>query len=309
MTAYKAALTALALNTLLAAGCGNKTAPPPAAAISEQPAPPVEGAPRIVTSADGVHIEYHVYGHGEPAIVLVHGWACDAGYWSKQLDDLKAKYSVITLDLAGHGASGRNRTTWSIGNYGEDVAAVVRQIPNQKVILVGHSMGGPVALEATQRIGDRVVGIIGVDTFKTIGVPPPTKEQLDELVEPFRKDFIGNTHSFVTEYFFQKNADPQFVRKVADDMALEPPEVAVPSIMSLYEMDYPSVLQAIHAPIMAINSDLRDGTDEKRIRKTLPGFRVVTLPDSGHFMMMEDPKRFNEALLKAIEDVQAPAKS
>jgi pimeloyl-ACP methyl ester carboxylesterase len=166
-----------------------------------------------------------------------------------------------------------------------------------------------VALEATQRIGDRVVGIVGVDTFKTIGIAPPSTQQINELVDPFRKDFIGHTRSFVAEYFFQKNADPQFVRKVADDMALSPPEVAVPSILSLFEMDYPSVLQTIHVPIVAINSDLGGITDEKRIRKTVPTFHAVTLPGVGHFMMMEDPKRFDEALLQAIDSILAPAKS
>ena len=306
MTANKAALSALAIALLFADGCGKKSAAPPTAAAPEQPAKPVEGAPRIVTSADGVHIEYHVYGSGEPAIVLVHGWSCDSNYWREQLADLKAKYTVVTVDLAGHGASGRNRTDWSIGNYGEDVAAVVRQIPNRQVVLVGHSMGGPVALEATRRIGDRVIGIIGVDTFKTIGVPPPSKEQLNALVEPFRKNFIGYTRSFVAEYFFQKGADPQFVRKVSDDLALSPPEVAVPSIMSLFDMDYPTVLQAIHVPIVAINSDLGGITDEKRIRKTVPTFRAVTLSGVGVFMMLEDPKRFDEALLQAIDSIQAP---
>jgi pimeloyl-ACP methyl ester carboxylesterase len=306
MTQNKAALAALALCVLLVSGCG-KSANPPMAAAPEKPAAPVEGAPRIVTSADGVHIEYHVYGKGDPAIVLVHGWSCDSNYWRAQLADLKSKYTVVTLDLAGHGASGRNRTVWSIGNYGEDVAAVVRQLPNHQVILVGHSMGGPVALEATQRIGDRVIGIVGVDTFRTIGVPTPSRQQLEELVEPFRKDFIGHTRSFVSEYFFQKNADPQFVRKVADDMALSPPQVAIPSIMSLFEMDYDSVLQTIHVPIIAINSDLGGVTDEKRIRKTAPTFRAVTLSGVGHFMMMEDPQHFDEALLQAIDSIQKPA--
>jgi pimeloyl-ACP methyl ester carboxylesterase len=304
MTANQAALTAMALCVLIVSGCGNQTATPLAGPA--KPAAPVEGAPRIVNSGDGVHIEYHVYGQGDPAIVLVHGWSCDSNYWRSQLADLKARHTVITLDLAGHGASGRNRTVWSIGNYGEDVASVVRQIPNRQVILVGHSMGGPVALEATQRIGDRVIGVVGVETFKTIGIAPPSREQLDQLVDPFRKDFIGHTRSFVTEYFFQKNADPQFVRKVADDMALSPPEVAVPSILSLFEMDYPSVLQTIHVPVYAINSNLGGVTDEKRIRKTVPTFRAITLTGVGHFMMMEDPKRFNEALLKAIEEIQAP---
>jgi pimeloyl-ACP methyl ester carboxylesterase len=53
-----------------------------------------------------------VYGHGEPALLLVHGWACDENYWHAQLDALKSRYTVVTIDLAGHGASGANRTDW-----------------------------------------------------------------------------------------------------------------------------------------------------------------------------------------------------
>jgi pimeloyl-ACP methyl ester carboxylesterase len=305
MIRFQGTLTALAF-TLILTGCGNPstpTPPPPAG-----PPKPVEGAPRIVTSADGVHIEYHVYGKNypeEPAIVLIHGWSNDSNYWRAQIDDLKKNYTVVTLDLAGHGASGRNRKNWSIGNYGEDVAAVVRQITNRYVVLVGHAMGGPVALEATPRIGDRVVGIIGVEAFKSIGLTPPTKDQVEKLVEPFRADFIGHTRAFVADYFFQKNADPRFVRKVADDMALAPPEVAVPSIVSLFEMDFPAVLQAVHVPIVAINSDIGEPTDEKRIQKTAPTFRAVVLPGTGFFLMMEDPQRFNPALIQEIETLRS----
>jgi pimeloyl-ACP methyl ester carboxylesterase len=307
MMQFPAALAALALvAAVMTAACGSKTNTPATDNGPPQAPQPIEGAPRIVTSADGVHIEYHVYGKDypeEPAIVLVHGWSNDSSYWRAQLEDLKQKYTVVTLDLAGHGASGRNRQSWSIGHYGEDVAAVVRQIPNRHVVLVGHGMGGPVSLEATRRIGGRVVGIIGVEAFKSIGVTPPTKEQVEQLVAPFREDFIGHTRSFVTDYFFQRNADPRFVRKVADDMALAPPEVAVPSIVSLYEMDFPSVLQAIQVPIIAINSDINP-TDEKRIQKTAPTFRAVVIPGVGHFLMMEDPQRFNPALIQEIETLR-----
>ena len=167
----EAALGALLTALVALTACSRKEAveAPPAAAASQAP---VEGSPQIVTSADGVHIEYHVYGDGEPAVVLIHGWSCDGNYWKEQIAPLKAKYTTVTVDLAGHGASGANRTDWSMGNFGEDVAAVVRQIRNRKVVLVGHSMGAPVALEAARRIGDRVVGIIAVDSFKTIGQPP-----------------------------------------------------------------------------------------------------------------------------------------
>ena len=300
---YGSRLTVLALAGVMLAGCGRTAHAPPAAASASAAAPsvpaPASGAPLITDSPDLVHIEYHIYGRGEPAVVLIHGWSCNSSYWRAQLDDLKAHYTVVTLDLAGHGASGKNRTDWSIANYAQDVAAVVRQLPAHQVVLVGHSMGGPIALAAAPRIGARVIGIIGVDTFKSIGLPPPPHAKIERQVAPFRQDFIGTMHSFVP-HLFTPQADPGFVRKVADDMARASPDVAIPSLLALNELDFGTLLPQIHVPIIAINSDLEQGTDEARIRKAAPNFRAITLPGTGHFLMLQDPQRFNPILLREI---------
>jgi pimeloyl-ACP methyl ester carboxylesterase len=275
--------------------------PPAAAAAPQAPAPIAEGSPQITNSVDGVHIEYQVYGHGEPAVVLVHGWLNNANYWNAQLSELKARYCVVTLNLAGHGASDKNRSDWSIANYAEDVVAVARQIPSKKLVLVGHAMGAPIVLEAAGRIGERVTGIIAVDALKSIGKPPMSKSQFEQLVQPFRDDFIGYMHDFVGEYLFTKNANPVLVRKVADDMARASPQVALASLQALFRYDFAAVLPEIVVPIIAINSDLNVPTDEARIKKTAPTFRSIVVHGSGHFLMLEAPQRFNPILLQALE--------
>jgi pimeloyl-ACP methyl ester carboxylesterase len=296
----------IALCALLAAltitACNKGTTPPspttdntPAAA-----APHVEGLPQIALTPDGVHIDYRVWGHGEPAVVLIHGWSCDENYWSAQVEALKAKYTVVGINLAGHGASERNRSDWSMGNYGEDVATVVRQLQNRQIVLVGHSMGADVALEATRRIGDRVIGIIAVDSLKSIGLPPMKPQEIERHLAPFRDHFIEATRDYVTKTMFAPGADPAFMQKVAYDMSLEPPEVAIPSMQSLLAMDFTTLLPDIHVPVYAINSDLSP-TDEARIRKSLPQFKADVLEHTGHFLMMEVPQRFNPVLIKDID--------
>jgi pimeloyl-ACP methyl ester carboxylesterase len=296
---------AAALALILSGACTRQAPPPPPPAPPAQPAPLAEGTPQIVDSADGVHIEYQVYGHGEPAVVLVHGWANNANYWNEQLEDLKARYTVVTLSLAGHGASGRNREDWSMANYAADVAAVARAIPNQKLVLIGHAMGGIVVIEATRTLGNRVIGIIAVDSLKSIGQPPMSKAQFEELVRPFHADFIGHMHDFVAQYLFTKDADPAFVRKVADDMAHAAPQVAIPTLEALYHYDF-AALPEIHVPIIAINSDLHMSTDEARIHRSAPTFRSIVVPGAGHFLMMESPRRFNAILLQAIASLEKP---
>lgn len=292
---------------LLLGGCQQSAAPeadraaaaPAAAGASRQA--PGDGSPSIADSAAGrVHIQYRRYGSGEPLVVLIHGWSCDSNYWSAQLAPLQAKYSVVTVDLAGHGASGANRNDWSMGAFGDDVAAVVDAIPQPaRVVLVGHSMGGPVAVEAARRLGERVIGVIGVDTLKTVGQPQPPAAETAKRLEAFEKDFIGATRGMVAASFFRPDADPAFVRRIADDMSAAPPEVAIPAVRALNAWDGVTAMQAVKVPIVAINADLSP-TLVDSIRTFAPNYSAVIVERTGHFLMMEDPARFNPILEEQI---------
>jgi pimeloyl-ACP methyl ester carboxylesterase len=302
-------LTALVAAFLVSA-CGKPDPATPAAAPAAAPTaaakgPPAEGTPRIAIGADGVHVQYRVYGNGEPALVLIHGWSCDSNYWREQVPELRKKYTVVTVDLAGHGGTDGARSDWSMARFGQDVATALAAVPNQKLILVGHSMGGPVSIEAARLLGSRVVGIIGVDTFKTIGAPAPSKAQIDAIIKPFETDFIGHTRSLVAEHFFAKGADPALAGKIAYDMSLSPPKVAIPALRATLEYDFTKPLADLSVPIVAINSDLGEPTNEARIRKVLPRFHAITLAGDGHFLMMEDPRRFNPALETEIRQLLA----
>jgi len=294
---------------LLLAACGHNAgeAPPgsPAPAAPAAAADAGEG-PRLAMSPDNVHIEYRVLGRGEPAVILVHGWACDANYWNEQLAALKAHYTVVAVNLAGHGGSGSNRSDWSIANYAADVAAVARQIPNARLVLVGHAMGATVALLATPLIGPRVIGIIAVDALRSVGQPPLGPQEVEQRLAPLRADFVGETRKLVTDSLFARNANRVLVQKVAYDMSLEPPAVAVASLQSLLSLDLAPILPQIHVPVYAINSDLLP-TDAARIRKSLPAFTLDVLDHTGHFLMLEAPARFNPLLLKDLEALAAPA--
>jgi pimeloyl-ACP methyl ester carboxylesterase len=292
----------LAVLALAACSQGGKPAAP---AVAPAASPADEG-PRIVMSDDLVHLEYRVLGRGEPAVILVHGWCENADYWHAQFDALKSRYTVVALDLGGHGASGANRSDWSVAAYAADVATIARQIPNAHLVLVGHSMGADVALAAVPGIGTRVIGVIAVDALRSVGMPPLSPGEIEAKVAPFRADFVGTTRAFVTDQLFEKGADPLLVQKVAYDMSLRSPKVAVPTLEKLLAFDLATVLPSVHVPVYAINSDLAP-TDAGRIGKSLPGFTLDVLPHSGHFLMLEAPERFNPLLLKDIDALAARA--
>jgi pimeloyl-ACP methyl ester carboxylesterase len=297
-----AACAALVVVLAIAACSRKEDRPAPAAApAAAANARPAEGTPRIAIAPDGVHVQYRVYGSGEPALVLIHGWSCDSNYWREQLPALKQKYTVVTVDLAGHGGTDGNRSEWSIARFGQDVATAVAAVPNQQLILVGHSMGGPVAIEAARLLKSRTLGIIGVDTFNTVGAPAPTKAQVDAILKPFEADFIGTTRKLVSEHLFAPGGNRQLADKVAYDMSLAPPRVALPAMRALFEYDFTAPLKDLTVPIVGIFSGLGEPVNEARIRKVLPEFHAVTLKDVGHFLMMEDPAGFNGALETEIQ--------
>lgn len=312
----------LAAVTLLSAACSRNNTPlqpTPAGSTMNQPTSKANtGAPQITDSVDGVHIEYRVRGAGAPLVVLVHGWSCDSNYWRAQLPALTPRYTVLTVDLAGHGASGSNRSDWSMQNFGADVAAAVRAHWSRhadaprKVVLVGHSMGGPVVIEAARQLGASVLGVIGVDTFKGLGGPPPDPKAAEQRLAAFSKDFIGNTRQLVTTSFFTPAANPAFVRQITDDMSSAPPDVAIPSIrgMNAWGAGAGRDLKDITVPIIAIVSDMNP-IDDARSRKVAPTFRSIVMPGRGHFLMMEDPAGFNPILVREIDalaDAGAAAK-
>src|SRR4051794_6360867 len=109
-----------------------------------------EPVKKMVKAADGLSIACDVRGKGDTALVFLHGWGGDREYWKNQADAFAEDYTVVTVDQAGHGKSGKDRKAWTVDALAGDVEAVVKDLGLKRVILVGHSMGGPVSLLAAK---------------------------------------------------------------------------------------------------------------------------------------------------------------
>lgn len=251
-----------------------------------------------VPSADGVPIAYEVRGQGSPALVLIHGWSCDRGYWKDQLDYLGAQYQLVLVDLAGHGESGMGRKNYTMASFGADVAAVVDSLRLEKVVLVGHSMGSDVAVEAAKLLPGKVAGLVWVDQYQSLDAFNDAAK-IDAFIARFRKDFRGTTNGFVRS-MFPENADPKLVDRVAGDMASAPPAVAISALHNTLS-NGPNVVAALaelKLPVVAINAD-KHPTDHASMARH--GVKAFVMPGSGHFLMMEDPARFNRSLDSVVK--------
>lgn len=266
---------------------------------------PAQGQwPRVVASKDGTPISYEVYGAGETTLVFVHGWSCDARYWRHQTSTFSKKNKVVLLDLAGHGHSGAGRLIYSMRAFGEDVQAVTEATQSQKVILVGHSMGGMVVAEAARLMPRRVRGLIGIDTLENIEYPL-TREELDQMIAPLNKDFQTGSRHFI-QGMLAADTDAQLREWILADISAAPPSVAL-SAMEAYMSQYISgyaakIFDKISVPVVTVNGDMWP-IDYDGNRRHMSSFDAIVVKGADHFLMMNRPAEFNPALEKAIKAI------
>jgi pimeloyl-ACP methyl ester carboxylesterase len=265
--------------------------------------PGSEFAAGTTSSADGVPIVYEAQGQGPATLVFIHGWNCDRTYWRQQMDSFP-EYRVIALDLAGHGQSGKARTNWSIANFANDVAAVVRATEAKDVVLIGHSLGGPVALEAGLLLPDRVIGVIGAEAFYDAWADPGFAKAVDQL----RPDFAARTRAFIRKAMFLPTSPAPLADSIADDMAAAPPEIAMPSIDSLLRWSrdrQAAAASALSAPtgLILVAGGSAGTTKFQRAREGQPSLGVAEVPGTGHFLMLEVPGAFNAKLRELLSRV------
>ena len=278
------------------AGAGSGAGPGAAGSPAATPGGPVDGT---VPSRDGVMIHYHSEGSGSRAVVLIHGWACDGSIWDGQVKALSPRYTVVTIDLAGHGQSGRNRADWTIAAFAEDVRAVIEKLQLKRVVVVGHSMSGYVILELARLIPDRVAALIPVDTLQDVEWKPG--EGFEDWIEAMSADFVPFTREFVTS-MFPETADPALVERMASRMSAMPPDIGVAVLRAVFAYDKVATLAQVKQPIRAINSDMLP-TRLDVSRRYAPQFQAVFVSGTGHFPMLEKPAEFNRLLEQAIEEL------
>jgi pimeloyl-ACP methyl ester carboxylesterase len=254
---------------------------------------------------DGVVIRFSDEGQGDPPIVFVHGWSCDRTYWAAQARHFSKSHRVVCIDLGGHGESGSGRAAWTMEAFGADVASVLDALDLRGAVLVGHSMAGPVVLEAAFRAPERVAALVAVDYFNAVGRPMSDAAREKQL-QDLRDDFRGATEAWVRG-FFPASTDPALVERIARDMADGPPDVAISALDHLRRYDEASALARTHLPMRLINADLWP-TDLEAARRCKPDMQLSVMAGAGHFLFLEEPAEFNRLLARAIQDLCGAAK-
>jgi len=296
-------LPPLVLALVVMSGC---TAAPVRREPAAAPAPQVPGfaapgAPRAgrVAAADGVSIAYTLAGSGEPTLLFVHCWGCDRSFWDGPMRTLAPTHRVVALDLPGHGESGADRKDWSVEAFGGDVVRLMEALDLRKVVLVGHSAGGSVALDAAARAPDRVVAVVGVDTLHD--VERKGGAEMEALLDGLARDFVPTCRAFVGS-IFGAAASTELVSRVQAKMCAARPEIALPMLRAVTAWDQARALAAVRVPVRCIQGD-RFETNLQGNRRHHPDFDVIVIPGTGHFPQLEAPEDFDRALQDVLRSL------
>jgi sigma-B regulation protein RsbQ len=269
------------------------------AALAEEP------VKKTVKAGDGLTIACDIRGKGDTALVFLHGWGGDREYWKNQADTFASEYTVVTVDQAGHGQSGKDRKAWTVDALAGDVEAVVKDLKLKRVILVGHSMGGSVALLAAKKLPGTVVAVVGVDTLQDAEFKRPD-DVVKSLFAGLEKDFKG-TVSGMAAGLLPEKADGKLKEWIGEKAASRGPAIAIALIKDLFALDQKKAFKEAGVPVRCVNSSggFQFYTPTAvNTNKKYADFDAVTIPDVGHYPMLEKPKEFNEKLQGVLKGLK-----
>jgi pimeloyl-ACP methyl ester carboxylesterase len=203
-----------------------------------------------VRRPDRTTIRYTAAGPaGAPALVLIHGWACDRGDFDAVIDHLPGGHRVLAVDLAEHGESRSARDVWTIEEFARDVAAVLAAESVGTAVVAGHSLGGAVAVEVARLLPDTVSHVVALDALHHLSLfPALSEEQADARTRMFRDDFAGAVRGLV-EGGSPEGADPALVDAYFEKMVAVRQPAGLRSIEGLVRWDMDAALRGTEQPI------------------------------------------------------------
>ena len=253
---------------------------------------------QTVASFDGAAIAYRDFGGPGPALVLLPGWACIQTLWDGVIPFLSRLGRVVSLDFAGFGSSTAGNRDWTMGNFARDAQAVIEHLDLRDVALIGHSMGGAVALEAALLCRDQVKAVIGCDTFTYTELYRRVDETVIASAMPaYRQNFATTVRAVIGAYLL-KTGDAELAEYVSDVMAAARPDYAIPAMEHLLRWDLDDSLDRCPVPVSVVNArpflaDAAEAAYRDRIA-------IRTIDNVGHFLMMEEPRAFAAAVAEVL---------
>lgn len=260
-----------------------------------------------IIKRDNALISYNISGNGEFTLLFVHGSYNDRTYWKSQVDHFSSEYTVVTLDLPGHGESGTERKHWSVQGFALDVIAVIEQLNLKNVILIGHSMGAEVNLIVSTYAPSLIIGFMAVDNFKNAATPLPQEyeEHVKQILYRLKVNFADTNEQYARMALVTAETPDEIRQRVVNDYrnAFEPMGLELmPAFFKMYELER-ELLPVTKFKLHLINVDYVPIDEEPLKLYAGHGFHVQHMNGTCHFPMLENPEKLNVLIGNALEKI------
>ncbi|MCB0869833.1 MAG: alpha/beta fold hydrolase [Solirubrobacterales bacterium] len=275
---------------------------------------------RQTVEIHGQPVTFHRMGEGPP-LLLVHGITSSSRTWKSVMPRLAEKHTVIAPDLLGHGRSAKPSGDYSLGAYASGIRDLLVTLEVPKATVVGHSLGGGIAMQFCYQFPERVSRLVLVDTggigrevspALRAAALPGAEYVLPLLFSPTLHDAGLKVRNFFAGFGLHGNAD---VEGVAEGFAsltkADARRAFLDTVRSVIDPTGQRVSAADRLYLTAEIPSMIVWGDQDRIipvshadlaHELMPGSRLEIFPGAGHFPFNDDPDRFVRVLEQFIEE-------
>jgi pimeloyl-ACP methyl ester carboxylesterase len=253
----------------------------------------------VIGSAGRVFVDDGGTGPRAP-VILIHSLAGNSGQWRPQLDHLRQTRRAIALDLRGHGRSDPpGDGGYAPADYAADVLRVMDALGIRRAVVIGHSLGGGVAVALAGLAPSRVAGLFFVDP-----IDDPSKRPADAGTEAFLGRLEGPEYAAVIEGYWQeilKGSGDAVRRQVLDDLRATPRATVVGSMRAMAGFDAEAALARYDGPMLTLTTPLNEFPSS--LHRVVRRIRHAQMTDVSHWLHLDRPGEFNLVLDRFLTGV------
>jgi pimeloyl-ACP methyl ester carboxylesterase len=264
---------------------------------------PLGRTPSRFALFEGNRVHFKSLGTGRTAVVFVHGWASDMSVWAPQADALGGRTRVVLLDLPGHGRSDKPQSAYSMDLFARAVDAVLESAGVDKAVLVGHSMGAPVARQVLRRYPDRVLALVAVDGALQWPDhwPPGDSDASRQMLTGLRAAEYRTAVEGMVSGMVGSTAAGELRSAVLHAALATPQHVLVSAMEGMFDQSIWN-RDPIAVPVLAVMDQGPNWTPayRQRLSGVAADLTYEEVDSVGHYLMTERPEVFNPMLTRFL---------
>ncbi|WP_435121110.1 alpha/beta fold hydrolase [Amycolatopsis thermoflava] len=258
-------------------------------------------ASRAVQRPNDTTIRYTISGPADgPTLAFIHGWGCNRGDFDAVIGFLPEHYRVLAIDLAEHGESRSTRDIWTMEEFARDVAAVLEAEAVGTCAVVGHSLGGAVAVETGRILPDVVSHVVALDALHYLSLfPAQDEQQARAVLQPFREDFAAATRRMI-EGGSPEGTDPALNDAYFTKMVAVRQPAGLRALEGLVHWDMDAALDEVTQPVtlFAVRSIL----SQEAVDRYGDRIHIVPVDLGTHHFHVESPEGTAKLLVDAVSE-------